>query len=38
MGKLTGHTGNVMTMAVPENTDYVITGSKDHVIKVRAER
>nr|CAB3259095.1 kinesin-like protein KIF21A [Phallusia mammillata] len=34
VGKLTGHTGNIMTLVVPKNESTVITGAKDHFIKV----
>ncbi|CAK8681521.1 unnamed protein product [Clavelina lepadiformis] len=35
IGKLTGHTGNIMTMAVPTSGNVsVVTGGKDHFIKV----
>jgi len=34
MGKLSGHTGNIMTMAIPKGeTTSVVTGGKDHFIK-----
>ena len=35
VGKLSGHTGNIMTMAVSAHKNgVVVTGGKDHFIKV----
>lgn len=39
-GKLTGHLGPVMCLAVDQmgkGQDVVITGSKDHTVKVRSD-